>query len=218
MSTNTGSVDTSAKIGVFLIDEHPVARTGTEVFLSGNDRIRVVGEASSLEDALRRKPECDVVVMDIQPLTRAMRRLRGRLPGVGVLCFSGATDEASVRGAVTGGARGFLAKTASGQELVRAIEAVHSGGSYFTGHFSRLFDQNRDALAADESISRLTPRERQVLKEVASGYTSREIAERLRLSIRTVESHRERIMHKVGIHRASALTRFAIARGLVDAE
>ncbi len=203
---------------MFLLDEHPVARTGAEVFLSANDRIRVVGNAASLDEVLKQSPACDVVVMDVRPLTQAMRRLTGRFPEVGVLCFSSATDEDSIRGALRGGARGFLAKTASGQELVRAIEAVHSGRRYFADHLSSLVARQREDVDGDDVIARLTPREREVLKEVALGHTSREIAARLVLSVRTVESHRERIMHKLGIHRASALTRFAIARGLVDAE
>jgi len=218
LATNGALTDNAPPINVFLVDEQPLARTGTEVFLSSHDRIRVVGEASSLEEAVRTPPKCDVVVMDVRPIPEAMRQLRGKLPDAEIVLFTGVTDEKSIRRAVHGGARGFLSKTATGSELARAIELVHSGESYFNGRLSRLDDENRQARTRDKVMATLTPRETEVLKEVAEGRTSKQIALRMGLSVRTVETHRERIMQKVGIHSASGLTRFAIARGVVDVE
>lgn len=214
------------KISVLLVDDHPVVREGIKACLLRRGRIKVIGEASDGVEAIRRAKELspDVVLMDIS-LPRmngleATRRLRRVAPRARVLILTIHENREYVRQMARCGAEGYLLKSASPAELVRALEAVDAGEAFFSPGVARVLleESARAQEGRAAGLATLTAREREVLKLIAEGSKNREIAAWLKISVRTVETHREHIMQKLEIHTVAGLTKFALAHGLVDAE
>lgn len=214
-------------VRVLLVDDHPVLREGIKACLVASPGIDVVGEvadgAAVLEVAKALAP--DVVLMDLN-LPRlngleATALLRRELPRVRILVFTIHHEPQYVAQVIRSGAHGYLTKDAPPRELVAALRGVGSGGTYFSSEVAQLFlnaqlggpGRNRGA-----SLQTLSARESEVLKLIAEGVGNKQIAVRLGVSPRTVETHRERIMRKLDLHSVAALTRFAIAEGLVGLE
>jgi len=211
-------------IKILLADDHPVVRKGIHSCLARHTQLQIVGEASNGEEALRKVRELspDVVLMDIDmPRMNGLlvtEILRRELPGVRVLVLSMLTDPDYVVRVIQSGARGYLLKTTPTDELVKAIETVYSGQTHFSPDVARVaLNQfvRGDEDAEGSNVLTLSTREREVLTLVADGLSNKEIAMHLGVGVRTIETHRERIMRKLDIHSIAGLTRFAIARGLV---
>jgi two-component system nitrate/nitrite response regulator NarL len=210
-------------IRIIIVDDHPIVRRGINMCLSLQDRILVVGEASDGREALDKirvlKP--DVVLMDIDmPQMNGMAAtdfLRRERPGIKVIILSMYSNTDYVMRIIECGARGFILKEAPPLELVQAIESVHAGQTHFSQDVARVA-LNQVVRGSGEStpLSRLTNREREVLVQIAEGLSNKEIASQLSIGVRTVETHRERIMRKLDIHTVAGLTRFAISQGIVS--
>ena len=206
---------------ILLADDHVVLREGLRRLLEQDDRFDVVAGVSNGADAVRLSLELepDIVIMDLlMPGVsgiEATREIKASVEGTRVLILSVDESRGRVEEAMRSGAAGYVVKTAALDELVTAIDAVLAGRTYVSPTIAR---QLVAALDTNEAapITLLTPREREVLELVACGGTSKEIASELHLSPRTVDTHRARIMQKLGIHKAPELVRFAIREGLVN--
>jgi DNA-binding NarL/FixJ family response regulator len=218
------------KTRILIVDDHDVVRSGLKALLRTSEEYAVVGEAADGEEALRLVEELtpDIVLTDI-----SMPRLDGigatklitqRHPQVKVIVLTVYEDEEYVYQILRAGASGYLLKNASKNQIFEAIQAVMTGERFFSPGISRLIvDGFLKRAAVQETTepptpsgSGLTKREVEVLRFVALGLTNREIAEKLFLSFRTVNTHRANIMQKLDIHDTAGLVRHAIVAGLVD--
>lgn len=212
-------------IRILIADDHPIVRRGISMCLNQQPHLQVVGEAADGREALARIRELrpDVVLMDIDmPQMNGMAvtdLLRREMPELKVIILSMCSNADYVMRIIECGARGFVLKEASPAELVQAIEAVHAGQSHFSPEVARVA-LNRVVRSGGGGeaapMARLTNREREVLVHIADGLSNKEIAHHLSIGVRTVETHRERIMRKLDIHTVAGLTRFAITQGLVS--
>jgi DNA-binding NarL/FixJ family response regulator len=217
-----------ATIRIMLVDDHAIVREGVRHVLTATPGLEVVAEAGDGDTALVLAQECvpDVVVLDLSlpglSGLEVTRQLRVLLPAVRILILSVHDHAEYVVGAVRAGAQGYLRKDSSPTELREALRAVASGESYFSPPVARqLSAAVRGEAAGDDTagrLARLTPREREVLRGVAGGETSREMAARLGLSPRTVEAYRDSLARKLDIRTVAGLTRFAVEAGLVSRE
>jgi DNA-binding NarL/FixJ family response regulator len=205
-------------IRVILVDDHAVVREGIRSILDRVEGIRVVGEASTGQEAMRLvgRVAADVVLMDIamprvSGLEAARKILASRRP-VRIVFLTMHADEEYVREAVRLPSAGYVLKDASPDDLVRAIRAAAEGETFLSPRVSTAL-LRRGGPAAE-----ISPREREVLREIAAGRTNKEIARLLKIAVRTVETHRERIMRKLDIHTVAGLTRYALSRGVAGAE
>jgi len=208
---------------ILLADDHRIVREGFRRILAEHPGFEVVAEATNGEEAVdlvaRERP--DVVIMDIS-MPRlsgidATRRIARLGLGTRVLVCSMHEDRTCVEEVLRAGASGYVLKDASAAEMVAAVEAVRSGDSYLSPSVTQ---QVVSAIARpgdrpSYAASGLTEREREVLHLIADGLSSKEIAQRLGVSLKTVESHRANVMEKLDIHKVSGLVRFAIRAGLV---
>lgn len=208
------SAVTSA-VRVLIADDHAVVREGIRHVLSVEEGFEIVGEASNGAEAVRMAAELrpDVVVLDLSMPERTGLEAAPAINALGarVLVLSIHDHEEYVLQSVRAGAQGYLRKDSSPAELRVAVRTVHEGGSVFSGAVARTLSA---ALRNESRVAELTPRERDVLVAVASGSTNKAIAVQLGISVRTVESHRETLMRKLGVKGAAGLTRFAIDAGL----
>ncbi|TAL06074.1 MAG: response regulator transcription factor [Verrucomicrobia bacterium] len=210
-------------IKVLVVDDHPVVRKGITACLAHNQHIGIVGESGDGRDAVRkiRELQPDLVLMDINmPQMNGLavtELLRREMPQVKVLILSMHSNTEYVLRIIQAGAKGYVLKDASTEELVRAIETVDRGEAYFSSDVARVaLNQFVRGGGQSDELSALTNREREVLTQIAEGLSNKEIASALGVGVRTVETHRERIMRKLDIHNVAGLTKFAISKGLVS--
>jgi two-component system, NarL family, nitrate/nitrite response regulator NarL len=208
-------------IRLLLVDDHPVVRKGIRSCLTKQSSIEIVDEAADGEAALgkMRQLKPDVVLMDIDmprmtglAVTEAARK---ELPDVKVLILSMHADSEHVLRILQSGARGYVLKEAPPEDLVKAIETVYAGQTFFSPEVAKLALNGLVQGSGQAPENQLTDREEQVLIQIAEGFSNKEIACRLDLGVRTVETHRERIMRKLDIHSVAGLTKYAISKGLV---
>lgn len=205
-------------VRILLVDDHAVLRSGLRLLLEREEGLEPVGEAATAEEAVRSLPRLtpDVVVIDIEMPgmggLEGVALLRERAPHAHVLVLSMHDESRYVRLAFDAGAHGYLPKAAADEDLVRAIRAVAAGERYVHPSLGA-------ALAAPDAptgpIDDLTAREREVLRLLALGHTNHEIAERLVVSVRTVESHRAHVMTKLRVSTRAGLVREALRAGLL---
>ncbi|HAL57250.1 MAG TPA: DNA-binding response regulator [Bacteroidetes bacterium] len=216
-----------SKIRLLLVDDHPVVREGIKFSLAKKRNIDIVGEASDGKQAIRKakKLSPDVILLDINmPRVsglEAARRLRSASPKSKILAFTMHDSKEYVLRISRLGAKGYVFKDDSPADVVRAIEAVHKGGVYFSPRASKhiLKEYVRATMNTEDStILGLSQQEYEVLRCIASGLSSKEIAAQLKVSARTVDTHREHIMEKLDIRTVAGLTRYAIREGLVTLE
>jgi DNA-binding NarL/FixJ family response regulator len=208
-------------IHVLLADDHRIIRDGMKVFLE-REGYKVSADAQNGQEAvrlaLRLKPE--VVVLDItMPVLNGLEAAREILrsaPATKVILLSMHDESPYVLDALRIGVKGFVTKTHAADDLVHAIREVLRGKTYLSPELSQTVI-TAIQLKADVAEDPLTPRERQVLQLVAEGKTTRQAAELLNISVKTAETHRNRIMEKLNVHETAGLVRYAIRRGLIQA-
>lgn len=217
------------KIRALLADDHAVLRAGLRLLLDAQADMEVVGEASTGDQAVAqaKKLAPDVVLLDITMSgpdgLDAVRRIKEDNPEVKVLALTMHDDESYLRQVLGGGGSGYVLKRVADTELLSAIRAVHRGGTYLHPAHAHLLlkgtgedEEPQNAKTGGTDI--LSDREQQVLKLVALGYTNRQIANKLFLSVKTVESYRARMQNKLGIKGRAELVRYALRVGLLVRE
>jgi DNA-binding NarL/FixJ family response regulator len=215
------------KISVLLVDDHTVVRQGLRALLAAEADMEVVGEAENGRQAvlLAKQSRPDIVIMDVaMPLLNgleATRQILKELSATKVLVLSSYGDDDCVAQLMRAGASGYLVKQTAANDLLKAIREVQQGNAFFSPAIARrLRDQCRDAFlntSQDEQKSaELTLREAEVLQLIAEGFSNKQIAAELSISIKTVEKHRQQVMNKLKIHDIAGLTRYALSKGLVE--
>jgi len=205
-------------IRVFLADDHVMVRQGLRAFIE-RAGMTAVGEASDGEEAVQLAQEChpDVAVLDIgMPHLNGLetaRRLREAIPRTKVIVLTVHTEDPYVLEAIHAGVAGYVLKTQAAVDLVQAIREVLQGALYLSPQVTQAVVRAY-LTKADLPPDPLTPREREILQRIAEGQTTKEIAQHLGLSVKTIESHRTRLMRKLDIHETATLVRYAIRRGL----
>ncbi|OFX27809.1 MAG: DNA-binding response regulator [Armatimonadetes bacterium RBG_16_67_12] len=218
----------SGPIRVLVVDDHALVREGIKSLLQGIAEINVIGEAEDGLDAIEkaRKLRPDIVLMDIgmprMTGVEAARHIREEMPAVQVVALTIHESEEYLFQMLRAGASGYVLKKAHPSEMLAAIEAAMRQETYLTPSMAKGLVTDylrRMGEGGDETTYReLTDREREVLKLIAEGYTNPEIASLLNISVKTVQAHRGHIMEKLDLHRPAALVRYAIRKGLVEAE
>jgi DNA-binding NarL/FixJ family response regulator len=213
-------------LGVVLVDDHKLVRDGVRTILERGAEFRVVGEAENGAEAVELcgKVHADIVLMDIglpgMNGIETTNELRRHCPGIKIIILSMFDDENSVVGAIRSGARAFVLKRASSTELLDALRTVARGGSYLSSQVSdRLLSRiQRGDLDTRERgvLETLSPRELQVLRLVAEGKTSKDIAVLLDIGLQTVRGYRKTMMKKLGVNNVAGLTQVALASGLTN--
>jgi DNA-binding NarL/FixJ family response regulator len=213
------------KISVLLVDDHTVVRQGLRALLQVEEDIEVAGEAENGRQAvaMARKDPPDVVVMDVaMPLLNGLEATRQILKNpthTKILVLTSYGDDECVSQLMKAGAAGYLIKQTAANDLLKAIREVHRGNAFFSPAIAkRLRDQCRDAFSPGKQTSggELTSREAEVLQLIAEGFSNKQIAAELNISIKTVEKHRQQVMNKLNIHDVAGLTRYAISKGMVE--
>lgn len=217
---------TAQKIRVLLADDHTILRAGLRMMLDAQPDIEVVGEASdgrqALAEAQRLQP--DLVLMDITMPEmngiEATRQIKRALDTTRVLILTMHENEEYLFQVLRAGASGYILKEAAGTELISAIRIVYSGRFYMSPSAQSMMvgDYLQRVRSGEErdSYSALTEREREILKLVAEGHTNNQIAERLFISPKTVDTHRTHIMDKLNLHSRAELVKYAMRRGLLE--
>ncbi len=212
------------KIKVLIVDDHAIMRDGICALLSINDDIEVIGEASEGKEAIKKVRELapDVVIMDIAMSgmdgMEATRQIVKGNPKAKVLVLTQHENKEYIRLAIKAGAVGFILKRALGSELVSAVRSIYHGDTVlYPSVASALLEDYRQRTDLDP-YDKLTSREREVLKLIAEGHTSQEIAGLLVISLKTVLGHRTKIMDKLDIRNRTELIKFAMRKGLINIE
>jgi two-component system, NarL family, response regulator NreC len=219
-------------IRVLVADDHAVLRAGLRMLLEAQPDMTVVGEAETADQAvaLDAELEPDIVLMDLSLYARtgalntvpsaleAIRRIRANRPEARVLALTMHDDQGYLRAVLEAGGRGYVLKRAADTELLSAIRAVRQGGTYLHPEHARLLlggTPPTPATPVDEASEPLSPREQQVLRLIAQGYTNQQVADMLYLSVKTIETYKSRLMTKLGLKGRAALVRYALQQGLL---
>jgi len=216
-------------IKIVLVEDHLVVRNGIKMLLETQENISVVAEANNggeILSYLRNNEIPDIIITDINMPGMEGPELTATLtqhyPSIRVIILSMLSDQHQVLKAFENGAKGYLIKSVSYDELVFAINQVYKGGSYFCGEVTlKLLEnlrKNPVLQSSQQTIEELdiTARELEVLQLIGDGYTNMEIADRLFLSKRTVEGHRQNLIDKIGVKNSASLIKFAVHRGLIS--
>jgi DNA-binding NarL/FixJ family response regulator len=214
----------SEAIRVLLVDDHPLVRAGIRKVLETRSGLTVVGEAASGAEALQliEAWEPDIVVLDLTMPDvdglEVLDRLRGRSPGCRILVLTMHAEAEYIRRAIDAGADGYLLKESAVQELLVAIDTVRDGRPYYSPRVEAELARAPETGPIERApgSARLTSRENEVLRMIARGLSTKEIAARLVISARTVETHRANLMRKLEIKSIARLTQYAIRAGLLD--
>jgi two-component system response regulator NreC len=213
------------KIRVLVVDDHTIVRDGICALLALAGDMQVVGEATNGNEALKMVKELhpDVVLMDIaMPIMgglEATRRINKEFPGTKILVLTQYDEKEYVFPIIESGASGFISKAGASSELVAGIRSVYRGDSYLTPSVAKLlvenYQQSVGERARQDPYDQLTERERDILKLLAEGYNTAEIAAMLIITPKTVEGHKTNLMAKLGIHNRIDLVKYALRKGII---
>ncbi len=216
-------------IRVFIADDHAVLRAGLRLLLGAEPDIEVVGEAATTAEALQgvRDLQPDIVLLDISmPETnglQALHTLKAETPTIRIIMLTMHDDESYLREALSAGASGYTLKQAADTELLSAVRAVYQGGTYLRPAHTHLLLEGHpeaaskaQALPSEAEANRLSPRELEVLRLLAMGYTNKQAADQLALSVKTVETYKARLMAKLSLNSRAELVHYALQQGLME--
>jgi DNA-binding NarL/FixJ family response regulator len=215
------------QISVLLAEDHTIVRQGLRLLVETDGDIEIIGEAKTGREAVQMTRELhpEVVVMDIaMPLLNgleATRQILKAFPSTKILILSAHSDPEYIEQVVKAGALGYLVKQSSGDVLAKAIRELHKGKTFFTPSIAKRlkdeFQKSTDGVGLrKKNDHQLTSREAELLQLIAEGHVNKQIASELSISIKTVEKHRQHLMEKLNIHDIAGLTRFAIAKGIIE--
>ncbi|WP_210013963.1 response regulator [Pseudomonas palmensis] len=208
----------STKIRLALVDDHSLVRDGIRALLSVVPNVAVVGEAENGAQAIEMVEQCkpDLLLLDINlPDINGLvltRKIRERHPSLRILVLSMHDSKEYVSESLRAGASGYVLKNSPSREIVAAIEAIATGGTFYSAEIAQKL------LLDDGESSELTPRESQVLYKMAQGLNNKEMARELNISVRTVETHRLSIRRKLKIDKPAALVKYAIDHGIISSQ
>ncbi len=213
-----------APLRILIAEDHVLMRAGLRLLLEQVDEVVVVAEASDGVEALRllalHRPDIAVLDIAMEPLNglEVAARVHAEWPAVRVFILSMHATDSYVQQALRAGANGYMLKDAAPVELALAIRAVARGETYLSPAVaSRMVKQFTQATAEpQDGLAQLTPRQRSILRLIATGQTSQQIASTLQISAKTVDGHRAQLMERLGIYEVAGLVRLAIRAGLVD--
>lgn len=211
-------------IRVLIVDDHAVVRSGLRLLLAAEKDIEPVGEAGNARDAVfqARAVKPDVILLDLvmpeQTGLDVLPQLKHENPDAKVLVLSMQDEPRYVREAFAAGASGYVLKEAADDELLAAVREVAAGGNYVDPQLGARLAAAAATATAEAESDPLTDREHEVLRLLALGHTNQEIAQMLYLSVRTAETHRARIMQKLGLSTRADLVRYAIDHGVLSEE
>ncbi len=214
------------KIRIILVDDHALVRDGIKSVLQTEDNIEIVGEASNFEELqiyLDNK-KCDIIILDISlPDVSGIQIcniLKTKYPNIAVLMLSMYINEEFILKAIEAGAKGYLPKNTNRKELIAAVKSIFNGDEYFSNEISGIilksYVNNVQNKKENNGTEELTKREKEVLKLFAEGHTNAEISDKLFISVRTVESHKNHIMQKLDLKTTVDLIKYAIKHNYID--
>jgi DNA-binding NarL/FixJ family response regulator len=215
------------RIRILLADDHQVVRDGLKLLINNHPGMQVVGEAANGKEVLQqaRQLKPDVVVMDLSMPElnglQATERLVSELPQVRVVALTGHEDESYLNQLCKAGASGYLLKRSAGDELIHALGSVARGGVYFDPDLAaRALARQLKSVASsrEPSSADLSEREKEVLSLLAWGYSNKEIANQLKLSIKTIETYKARVSEKLQLRSRTELVRYALRKGWLSEE
>jgi len=217
------------KTRIILADDHALVRDGLRLVIEAEPDLEVLGEASSAAEAVQRVAATrpDVLLLDITMPggggIGALEEIRKASPATRVLMLTMHEDPEYLRVALVSGASGFILKNAAGSELLSAIRTVGEGRTYVDPTLAGIALRNalvpaRPSGAPDGGLARLSPREIEVLRQLALGYTNKEIVNRLSVSVKSVETYRARLSEKLGLSSRAELVRYALENGMIAPE
>lgn len=209
---------------IVIAEDHTILREGLQALLSSSQDFEVVGEAEDGRDAVHcaEKHKPDLVLMDLSMPRmsglEAIREIKKLCPQTKILALTVHKTEEYILAALQAGANGYISKDATHDELLLAIKSVLQGKTYLSPGISEKvvggYLEGKKAVKSKTAWDTITQREREILKLIAEGYTNKKIAAYLCISVKTVETHRTHLMKKLDLHNVSALTAFAIEKGL----
>jgi len=213
------------KIRIVVADDHAVLRAGLRALLNAEPDMEVVGEAANGREAVERAEQLrpDVIVMDLSmPLMGgldATKQIKEKGLPTRVLVLTVHAEQQYLLPVLQAGGAGYVLKQAADTELIQAIRTVHRGEAFLYPAAANLLieDYRRRVTRGEDEFDGLSEREREVLKLTAAGFSSQEIADKLIISAKTVDTYRQRIMDKLDIHHRSELIRYALRKGLLTA-
>ena len=212
------------KITVLIVDDHTIVRDGISALLALSGDIEVIGEASNGNEAIQKVRELnpDVVLMDVSmPILGGLESTRRicKESRTKVIILTQYDDKEYVFPALEAGASGFISKVAASAELATAIRSVYNGDSYLSPPIAKLIVEDYrtgDKRGNTDPYQQLTARERDVIKLIAEGYTTQQIADMLVVSPKTVEGHRTNLMAKLGLRNRVELVKYAVRKGIIS--
>ncbi|GGI17687.1 response regulator transcription factor [Gottfriedia solisilvae] len=216
-------------IRVLLVDDHIVVRTGLELLLHEKNGISIVGVAADGDEAIQKAKELtpDIVLMDLSmPKGKdgitATRILKEYLPETRILILTMHDSDEYLFRAIQAGASGYILKSAPHEELLTAIQLIYTGNAYLTpAATKRLMNEYLVKMQQEghtSSYEILSEREKEILVWIARGYSNKDIAEQLVISVKTVETHKSNLMEKIGLRSRPDIVRYALQKGLLDFE
>ena len=217
------------RVKLLLADDHEIVREGLRSLLGARRDFEIVGEAADGREAVALVEELkpDIVILDISmPLLNGLEATRQILkmrPQTKVLILTMHESDSLVRDILNVGARGYILKTDVGKDLVTAVESLHRKKTFFTSSVSQMVldgylkGSGSRSSNSDSEGTRLTPRQREVVQLVAEGKSSKEVAVALDLSVKTAETHRTNIIHRLGLHSVAELVRYAVRNEIIQA-
>ena len=212
-------------IKILLVDDHRMVRQGLRLLLDKQPGMRVVAEAANGAEAVRlakeHRPDVAIVDVSMPDLNgiEAARKMRAAHSGIKIIGLSMHADRRYAVEILRSGALGYVLKESAFDELVQAINAVYRGQSFLSARLADIIikDYIKESGEGQGSVyTRLSNREREVLQLLAEGRTTKQIAQQMNLSVKTIETHRKQIMDKLGIHSLAGLTKYAIREGITD--